>query len=80
MWRRGYFSLQRGNTMNKFCRRGHNIDLVGRYPHTGKCRECERSRVRAWKQANRDKVLADGAARREAYRQIFGVSYMPNRR
>jgi hypothetical protein len=61
------------------CLRGHNIEHVGRYKG-GQCRECERARVRLWKHNNRDHVLREDAARRAAYRQVFGVAYVPNNR
>lgn len=66
------------NPTKTFCLRGHNINDTGRY-RGGQCRECHRQRVRQWKANNRNLVLADGAARRDLYRQLFGVSYVPNR-
>lgn len=66
-------------TMKNICLRGHNIALHGRYSN-GECRECARQRVARWKRDNRQSVLADGRARRDAYRQVFGVAYVPNRK
>lgn len=66
------------NTIKTICLRGHNIAEIGRYAG-GQCRECHRQRVRQWKHDNRAQVLADGAARRDLYRALFGVSYVPNR-
>jgi hypothetical protein len=65
-------------TPKDFCLRGHNINEVGRYSN-GECRQCARRRIARWKEANPHKVLAEAKARRDAYRSIFGVSYVPNR-
>lgn len=51
------------------CLRGHNIEMVGRYPG-GQCRECERQRVRQWKQDNRAQVTAYARAYSKAYRAV----------
>jgi hypothetical protein len=67
-------------TVKDTCLRGHNISEVGRYQSGGQCKACTRARVAEWKRANRDYVLTSEQARRDLYRQLFGVSYVPNRK
>ena len=50
----------------RFCKRGHDTDVVGRNAH-GSCRECVRGHRAVYRAANRDKLRASNVTYRAAH-------------